>query len=956
MSGRFYRNRRRFYRRRYGRRGFGSRSSRRAFGNMRAARQQADNATFTLNVPSKISTFMKTGTQLPGLATGDTRTVGVYPLSIYELLRRNEFFNNYANMYDEFKIDKIKVKLLPTSFTINTNGNYRNLTVYTAWDRTGLNTNQLHGYYDKSRPENNAIYCTIGEDITTYSSAESRTVNPNTNTSITRWLNPKTMGEKGQWLSTSLLKQWFVGYDDENGCFKGIQFNSGDQYAAEISSTASTSNALLKFSAASKENPCYLLEDPAIKFKPTLLIGVFPAVSQAEFTQTPNRIHFNVETEIVCTYRGLRKARVISSTTEQGQNLIVAPKPTAIESNGTYYATSDGFNGYSSVTVAVPQSGGGGTTVNNADVAPNDNNIIRSNGNFQIPQGKTGWNSFSVQVPDDDPIPDNRLAVGLTDKAIKDAQDRTDTDPNTGLSLNGVIEWPKIGQINWVQNTLTTLPDPNAKWVDLAVIDVRDVHLAERWSQSSPLTLNHVHTTYKDGHNSTNSIYPEDFNFTTESGIKYQNDPNLRQDLVILRNQFVNCLSTNLNVGDISSPTYNDLENPTPQEIQNEINANPVLQPSTHGAYVETIDDPQPSNPNHKKQVIHFAYELTDGQQSKTTSSGGSMDVDPIALPRLYARKMEGYFSLPTMQQNITITEPGTYAIGNFIGNQNILEIELVNPNSSISELPKELKLLKVGDTDPKENQFNLGTFTVSATPEITGFKYLDLTSNNSSPETESLEIFWTHKLSAGAQDTITFTTYDEYSEDMGRWLLIYKNNNVYGAWPFIIPEHSTLNQTTNYEIRVSNTNSQTDAYFTFIKTSDIIPSITGVSGIQTFGFCDKDGKVVLPLSINTKQVINNLASSWALKEQGSNDKYIYFTPYGTFHNDYSDVVQGMNITINNVQFDHNPLVQCLYDSSIFTIPDVDVIEEGGGVEPEPEQPAPEPETKKGFIKTKSKK
>lgn len=711
-----YRNRRRYYRRRYYRRGYGSKSSRRAYGNMKAARQQADNATFTLNVPSKICSFMKAGAQLPGLAVGDTRTVGVYPISIYELLRRNEFFNNYANMYDEFKIDKIKVKLLPTSFTINTNGNYRNLTIYTAWDRTGLNTNQLYGYYDKARPENNAIYCTIGEDITTYSSAESRVVNPNTNTSITRWLNPKTMGEKGQWLSTSLLKQWFVGYDDENGCFKGIQFNDGDQYAAEINAQSSTSNALLKFSAASKENPCFLLEDPAIKFKPTLLVGVFPSVAAADFAANTNRIHFNVETEIVCTYRGLRKARVISSTTEQGQQLIVAPKPTAIQANGTYFATSDGFNGYSSVTVAVPQSGGGsGTTVNNADVAPTDNNIIRANGDFIVPQGKTGWNSFSVQVPDNgggssDPIPENRLSVILSDDAVATAQDRTDIFSN-GTPLRNYIDWPKAGQVDWTN--ITTIPQNDAKWVDSALIDVSNVHLAEKWSQASPLTLNNVHTTYKQGHDSTNSTYPEDFNFTTASGIKFNNDQTLVNDLVTLRNQFVNCLSTNLNVGNISFPTYANQQQPTPQEIQAEIDANPVLQPSTHGAYVETINDPLPNNPDHKKQVIHFAFELTDGQQTKSPTSGG-MDVDPIELPRLYARKMEGYFNLPTMTQNITINEPGEYAIGNFIGDQNVLEVEPVTPNSTISELPRELKLLRVGDSDPSENQFTLGTFTVA--------------------------------------------------------------------------------------------------------------------------------------------------------------------------------------------------------------------------------------------------
>lgn len=956
MSGRFYRNRRRYYRRRYYRRGYGSRGSRRAYGNMKAARQQADNATFTLNVPSKICSFMKAGAQLPGLAVGDTRTVGVYPISIYELLRRNEFFNNYANMYDEFKIDKIKVKLLPTSFTINTNGNYRNLTIYTAWDRTGLNTNQLYGYYDKARPENNAIYCTIGEDITTYSSAESRVVNPNTNTSITRWLNPKTMGEKGQWLSTSLLKQWFVGYDDENGCFKGIQFSDGDQYAAEINAQSSTSNALLKFSAASKENPCFLLEDPAIKFKPTLLVGVFPSVAAADFAANTNRIHFNVETEIVCTYRGLRKARVISSTTEQGQQLIVAPKPTAIQANGTYFATSDGFNGYSSVTVAVPQSGGGsGTTVDNADVAPTDNNIIRANGDFIVPQGKTGWNSFSVQVPDNgggssDPIPENRLSVILSDDAVATAQDRTDTFSN-GTPLRNYIDWPKAGQVDWTN--ITTIPQNDAKWVDSALIDVSNVHLAEKWSQASPLNLSHVQTTYKQGHDSTNSTYPEDFNFTTASGIKYNNDSTLVHDLVTLRNQYVNCLSTTLNVGDISFPSYTNPQQPTPQEIQNEINANPVLQPTTHGAYVETINDPLPNNPDHKKQVIHFTYELTDGQQTKTPSSGG-MDVDPIALPRLYARKMEGYFSLPTMQQNITINEPGEYAIGNFIGDQNILEIEPVNSNSSVSVLPNELRLLKVGDVDPKENQFTLGTFTVSASesvPVITGFKYLGL--NDNSTENEPLEIFWTHKLGSGEDEIVTFTAAEDmnsatglWTEDVGRWLLIYKNNDVYGAWPFIIPEPTGMGESVDYDLHVSNFGNQTDAYFTFIKTSDVIPNTSGIDGIQTLGFCDENGNVVLPLSINTKQVLNNLASSWNIKTSGTNDKYVYFRPHGTFHKNYNDIIQGMNVTVNSIQFDHNPLVQYSYDSTKFTIPDVDVTGSGE---------ASEPETKKGF-KTKSRK
>ena len=201
---------------------------------------------------------MKSNTTLPGLVN-ETRTTGVYPISIYDLLRRSEFFNNYANMYDEFKIDKIKVKLLPTAFTINTNGSYRNLTVYTAWDRTGLNSTQLYANIDKITPANNKIYCTVGEDITTYSSAESRTVNPNTNTSITRWLNPKTITEKSQWLSTALLKKWYNGYSEVDGCFTGIDFSGEEVDLANISTQLNDLNAVIRYSACAKDNPCFLL-------------------------------------------------------------------------------------------------------------------------------------------------------------------------------------------------------------------------------------------------------------------------------------------------------------------------------------------------------------------------------------------------------------------------------------------------------------------------------------------------------------------------------------------------------------------------------------------------------------------------------------------------------------------------------------------------------------------------
>lgn len=343
MSGRYYRRRYgNWYRggRYYGRRRYYSRNSttRRAFGNMRAAKQQADQATFTLNVPSEISAFLKKSTE-------DAETAfGVYPLNIFELLRKSSYYQNYANMYDEFKIDRIKVKLLPTEFQYtatagqNGTGTYRNVTVYTAWDRTGLSKDQIQinlTGVDNTTDEigdigqgatmpNAGLYCTIGEDITSYSSAESRIVNPGSNTTIVRYLNPKTMDEKSQWVSTSLLRQWYKGYDKTNGRFYGLTsgytaegglriFDGNIETSQEVNfennNTAEGYLVVNRLGELNSDNPCYLIEDNGFKFKPTLLVGVYPAV----VGEQTNICTFNVETEIVCTFRGLRKAQVVKA-------------------------------------------------------------------------------------------------------------------------------------------------------------------------------------------------------------------------------------------------------------------------------------------------------------------------------------------------------------------------------------------------------------------------------------------------------------------------------------------------------------------------------------------------------------------------------------------------------------------------------------------------------------------
>lgn len=332
----------------YNNRSYGSTSVGRAIGNMRAAKQQADQSTFTINVPGTISAFLQQQMIIPNQPS----ETGIYAMNIYDVLRKSTFFDNYASMYDEFKIERVKVKLLPTTFTYTvtaggegaTKSSFNNCTVYTAWDRTGLNKDQvvlnLTGVTNndtsigvisgEGEADNVAgLYCTVGSDITTYSSAESRVVNPGTNTSITRWLNPKTIQEKSQWLSTTLLKEWYTGYDETKGRYIGIPTgkNTGPGESnpprlgdgeTEIGETITIPNTgtggevgltVERLSAMNKDNPCYLVEDSGIRFKPTLLVGVYPAVQSGE----SNRCAFNVETEVVCSFRGLRKAKVVTA-------------------------------------------------------------------------------------------------------------------------------------------------------------------------------------------------------------------------------------------------------------------------------------------------------------------------------------------------------------------------------------------------------------------------------------------------------------------------------------------------------------------------------------------------------------------------------------------------------------------------------------------------------------------
>lgn len=335
----YYRRRAQSYRSRRGGSRFASSSSRRAAGNYRAALQQRDQSSVNISIPYNFTVssqnftitdpFRPDGQQNINLQPG-----GVRAINIFDLLRKSTFYQSYANMYDQMKLDRVRLKLTPSSFSLGTTGDaggrYNAYTVVTAWDRTGLSDEQLAintaHRYDKTFGDglntDNGLYVTItAEDVATYSSAVTKPVNSGTNSSIVRTLYPRTTQEKGLYFNTADLDEWYQGTGGR-GNFYGVK----NQYATESQSATVQAGAFIDNvqravpvngtinvidSKAVHRNPCFIGESPTIPWKPTLLIGLLnkPSTAQAEIANPA--MTFYLEADIGVSFRGLRKAPLV---------------------------------------------------------------------------------------------------------------------------------------------------------------------------------------------------------------------------------------------------------------------------------------------------------------------------------------------------------------------------------------------------------------------------------------------------------------------------------------------------------------------------------------------------------------------------------------------------------------------------------------------------------------------
>jgi len=345
----------RAYRRAYS---YYGRSKRRASGNQRAARQQRDTSEVNLNIPTKIDAMNYTLTLREGEIDEKIIHTGTYALNLWDLLRKSEFYQSYANMYDQVKINKATIKLIPFQFPIFSNGPtggltgstaasnnfYNSYTIVTAWDRSGLSDEQLEWVnYSKENQnliigdaaDSDGLYVNLtGAEVATYSSAISKNVNPNSATSITRTIYPSTISEKSYYVSTADLKKWYEAYDSAYARYRGIENPRGVEGNIATVTDFPPGDPVqgvrvpqyplaTHISAALQKNPAFLQESPSVPFKPTLLVSMLNEEQQIQVTngsdQTPPQYYtfvpkmtFSVEADIVVTFRGLRKASIVN--------------------------------------------------------------------------------------------------------------------------------------------------------------------------------------------------------------------------------------------------------------------------------------------------------------------------------------------------------------------------------------------------------------------------------------------------------------------------------------------------------------------------------------------------------------------------------------------------------------------------------------------------------------------
>lgn len=314
----------------------------RARNQQRAADQQRDSTTVVVNTNLSFDcgqTMNEIYSQRGDEGWYDT---GCMAINIYDVLKGSDYFQSFSPLYDQVKIDNVRAKIIATNWATSREANdeqkineiikARSYVIVTAWDRSGISKDQIK--FDENwnnGVQNRKFYCTIGKAIDSYSSAKTKHLGPGNAYEIVRQLYPENAFERSQFVSTSLLKSQQRRVNTEffpYNCF----------YKKVVPEDVNANGYIYEAYDFDTRYPTNLISDPAVPFKPTLLVNVIsgpsPYVTNIKekdpegfytlLTVGVNKIKpvtFDVEFEITCTFRGLRYNKNVDA------NIYIPPPP-----------------------------------------------------------------------------------------------------------------------------------------------------------------------------------------------------------------------------------------------------------------------------------------------------------------------------------------------------------------------------------------------------------------------------------------------------------------------------------------------------------------------------------------------------------------------------------------------------------------------------------------------------
>ena len=236
---------------------------------------------------------------------------GGVAVPLWEILRSSQFFPNYQPMFDQVRFDKCRVKVTGSAADTGLTG-FSSPTVCMAFDRNGLNATQVNSAVPNSQHCNVLLNSSL---VSTYSSSQIKQWSAGNSFVMYQTIMPSTILEKGQYIPTGSL----VRVTEQN--------------------------------LLSTSNPCNILTDPTVPFKPVVLIAV-----TSPFVNVNDNMSFSftVEFEFVVTFRGMRKPSLGSELTVGSPDNLI-PLVENITENGSYQFEPDleSVDGYKSVSIDV---------------------------------------------------------------------------------------------------------------------------------------------------------------------------------------------------------------------------------------------------------------------------------------------------------------------------------------------------------------------------------------------------------------------------------------------------------------------------------------------------------------------------------------------------------------------------------------------------------------------------